>query len=160
MTYKKLSCLMLLWINFSCLAQEVSEEMLISGKWLCHEIVNKYANYDKNEHKRMYFYNEPIDNVEINYTKKNGVLIQKTYLYEKYGNDKNLIFEGPYIQTSGTIPNKRLDEPVSTVEYKEKYIFISKDKFKKVSDSIERYQKSKKLSSVRYYEIECTKKVD
>lgn len=33
-------------------------------------IVNKYANYDDNEYKRGYFYNEPIGDFEINYTKK------------------------------------------------------------------------------------------
>lgn len=71
--------------------------------------------------------------------------MEKRHRYEKYNYDTNINFEGPYIRISDTVLNKRLDQPVSTVEYKEKYIFISKDKFKKVSDSIARYQKSKKL---------------
>lgn len=158
MTYKKLPCLLLLSINFSCFAQEVSEEMLMSSKWLCHDTVNKYAKYDKNENKGAYLYNSPIGSFEISYTKTNAVLMEKRYHFEGYNYRANYDYEAPAILTFGYTHNKRLDEPRSTVDYKQKYIFISKDKFRKVTDSIERYEKSKKLSLVRYYEIECTKK--
>lgn len=153
MTYKKnfFYCLLASIISLNCFAQEVTEEILMKNKWKCHEVVNKYANYDDNERQRMYLYNKPIGNFEVSYTKINGKLMERRFNFERYDMD----YEQPAIKTFGYVYNKQFDEPRSTVNYKQKFIFISKDKFKKVSDSIARYEKSKKLSQVRHDEMEC-----
>lgn len=140
-----------LLISFNSFAQEVTEEMLMRGKWQCHEIISKYAFYDEEGNKLTDNFRKYLGKFSATYYQDNGQLMVK------YSNDYRINFEAAGLTEKAPsiiLFSKNMDirEKSDSVH---SYMFISQDEFKKITIETIQSLDTQKKRLENYAEIDC-----